>query len=100
MNSNCLNIIIAGESNSGKSTMMLQIEKLLIENGFNVELSLIGHPDYSGENSYHFRNKENIDFDKKIEQIKRNKKIILHEVKNVTTSVNGKEISNIKRLTL
>lgn len=74
-----LTIIVAGEANSGKSTMMLQIEKLLKENGFDVELSLKGHPDYSGENSYHFHNHEEKNFDEKITTIKSNTKIILKE---------------------
>ena len=52
-----LTILIAGETNSGKSTMMLELENLLKQNGFNVELSFHGSPDYTGENSFHFHNK-------------------------------------------
>ena len=57
-----LTIIIAGDTNAGKSTMMLQLEKLLTENGYNVELSFHGEPDYSGENAFHFHNKESQNF--------------------------------------
>ena len=75
-----LTILIAGETNSGKSTMMLELEKLLKENGFNVELSFHGNPDYTGENSFHFHNKESKDFDKKVEKIKSNTTIRLMEL--------------------
>ena len=49
-----LSIIVAGDNNTGKSTMLFQLEKLLKENGFNVELAFENHPDYSGENSFFF----------------------------------------------
>lgn len=75
-----LTIIIAGKANSGKSTMMLQLEKLLIDNGFDVQFSFKNHPDYGGENTYHFRNKEQKDFFEKINVIKSNTKIILKEM--------------------
>jgi len=83
-----LTIIIAGQANTGKSTMMLQIEKLLKENGFNVELSLKGHPDYTGENSYYFHQKEQKDFSEKIDVIKSETKIILKEL----------QVSNAKKI--
>lgn len=66
---NELKIIIAGERNTGKSTMMLQIEKLLKEHGYNVELEF-DEPDYTGEENYYFHNKESLNFDTKIEKIK------------------------------
>lgn len=74
-----LSIIIAGEVNSGKSTLMLEIEKVLKEKGYDVQLSFKGHPDYSGENSFHFHNKEEVFFKEKSEKIKANTKIILRE---------------------
>jgi len=77
---NELTIIITGRAGSGKSTMMLQLEKLLVENGFNTQFSFKNHPDYSGENTYHFRNKEEQHFDEKINAIKSSTKIILKEV--------------------
>ena len=77
---NEITIIIAGNSNVGKSTMMLQLEKLLKENGYDVEVNVDNHPDYTGENSFHFHKKEEINFDKKVEVIKSNTKIILKEV--------------------
>ena len=76
---NELSIIIAGEVNSGKSTLMLQIEKTLKENGYDVQLSFKGHPDFSLKNSFHFRNKEEQFFKEKSEKIKANTKIILKE---------------------
>lgn len=78
MNKN-LTIIVAGPTNSGKSTMMLQLQKLLMENGFNVELSFEGNPDYTGENTYHLHKKVEKDFDKVIEKIKTETKITLME---------------------
>ncbi len=89
-----LTIIIAGEANTGKSTMMLQIEKLLKENGFDVELSLKGHPDYTGENGYFFHQHEEKNFDKKIDAIKANTKITLKEVQ---VNSETKNIENVKR---
>ena len=81
-----LTIIVAGQTNSGKSTMIYQIEKLLNENGFNVELSLKGHPDYSGENSYHFRKNVEKNFSEIINNIKSETKIVLKEMQlNVET---------------
>jgi ribosomal protein L31 len=74
-----LSVIILGGANSGKSAMMLQIEKLLKENGFNVELSFEGHPDYSGNNTVHFHEREGKNFENKIEAIKKKTKIILKE---------------------
>lgn len=74
-----LNIIITGHANVGKSTVLVHIEKLLRENGYDVELSLKDHPDYTGENAYHFRNSIMLHFDEKIEAIKSNVKIILKE---------------------
>lgn len=100
MADNILNIIIAGKPNSGKSAMMAQLEKLLVENGYNVELSFNGHPDYSGENSYHFHAKESINFDTNANNIKQNKKIMLREAQIIETSENGKEIRTLKQHSL
>jgi len=77
---NELTIIVSGLTNTGKSTMVLQLEKLLVENGYDVRLSFDGNPDYSGDDSFHFRNKESINFDKKVEVIKSKTVIILKEV--------------------
>ena len=74
-----LQIIIAGKANTGKSTMMLQLEKLLKENGYDVELSFENHPDYSGENSFFFHQKEQQYFPEKVEAIKSRTKIVLSE---------------------
>ena len=79
-----LTIIIAGDTNAGKSTMMLQLEKLLTDNGYNVELSFHGEPDYSGENAFHFHNKESQNFDTKIKSIKENTIIRLVELNHET----------------
>jgi GTPase SAR1 family protein len=74
-----LQIIVAGTANVGKSTMMLQLEKWLKDNGYEVELSFENHPDYSGENSYFFRQKEEQYFPEKVEAIKAETKIVLKE---------------------
>ncbi len=74
-----LSIIVAGGTNSGKSTMMLLIEKMLKENNFDVELAFEHHPDYSGENSFFFHQREEKDFNEKIEKIKKDTTITLQE---------------------
>lgn len=74
-----LKVTISGLSNTGKSTMMLLIEKCLKEKGFDVELSFKNHPDYSGENSFFFHQKEEVNFDEKVEAIKSKVKITLNE---------------------
>lgn len=76
---NELIITIGGVKNSGKSTVMLQIEKCLKEKGFDVELRFDNHPDYTGEDTYFFHQREEKNFDKKIEAIKTKSKIILTE---------------------
>jgi GTPase SAR1 family protein len=83
-----LQIIIAGTANVGKSTMMLRLEKWLKENGYNVELSFDDHPDYSGENSFFFHQKEEVDFDLKEEAIKSKTKIVLKEAQLKSTGYN------------
>jgi AAA+ ATPase superfamily predicted ATPase len=83
-----LSIIIAGQVNSGKSTLMLEIEKALKEKGYDVQLSFKGHPDYSGENTFHFHNKEEQFFEEKTEKIKANTKIILREAQLKTLPIN------------
>jgi len=83
-----ISIIVAGRANTGKSTMMLQLEKLLKDNGYNVEVNVDEHPDYTGENSFHFHNKEEVNFDKKVAAIKASTKITLKEAQiyyDVTT---------------
>ena len=74
-----LSIIVAGGTNSGKSTMMLLIEKMLKENNFDVELAFEHHTDYSGENSFFFHQREDKDFNEKIEKIKKDTTITLQE---------------------
>ena len=74
-----LSIIVKGDNNTGKSTMLFQLEKLLKENGFNVELSFEHHPDYSGENSFYFHQKEEKNFNEKIAALKQDLTITLKE---------------------
>ena len=74
-----LSIIVKGDNNTGKSTMLFQLEKLLKENGFNVELAFENHPDYSGENSFFFHQKEGTNFNEKIEALKQDLTITLKE---------------------
>jgi len=76
---NNLTISVEGFAGTGKSTMMFQIEKLLKENGYDVELSFDNHPDYSGDDSFHFHNKISPEFDNKVSDIKANTKITLQE---------------------
>lgn len=74
-----ISIIVAGDNNTGKSTILYQLEKLLKENGFNVELSFEHHPDYSGENSFYFHQREGKNFNEKIEVLKQDLTITLKE---------------------
>lgn len=90
-----LSIIVAGDNNTGKSTMLYQLEKLLKENGFNVELSFEHHPDYSGENSFYFHQKEGNNFNEKIEALKQDLVITLKETKtDFDTNQNKERIKN------
>lgn len=75
-----LTIIVVGKANTGKSTMLIQLEKLLIENGYDVELSPKDYPDYSGDNAFHFRNSIMKNFNERVNAIKPNIKIILKEM--------------------
>ena len=74
-----LSIIVKGDNNTGKSTMLFQLEKLLKENGFNVELAFENRPDYSGENSFFFHQKVEKNFDEKIKALKQDLTITLKE---------------------
>lgn len=86
-----LSIIVAGGTNTGKSTMILLIEKMLKENNFDVELSFEHHPDYSGENSFFFHQKEEQNFIEKIEKIKKDTVITLQESQIYFDSENKKD---------
>ncbi len=85
-----ITITISGQANTGKSTMMFQIEKLLKDNGFDVEINFKGHHDH-GENTYHFHNLIEPTFDKEISLIKSNVKIILKEMQLAREIKKGKE---------
>lgn len=93
---NELSIIVAGRAGSGKSAMMLQIEKLLKENGFNVELSFKGNPDYSGNNTVYFHEREEKNFDEKIEAIKERTKITLMEMQTSNAPINGFQLNKFQ----
>jgi uncharacterized protein YhaN len=69
-------IIIAGKTNTGKSTLMSYIQQMLLKDGFDVELSLEGQWDYKNEEDFHDQINHEI---KRLEMIK-NTKIILKEM--------------------
>lgn len=75
---NELTIIVAGVANCGKSSMVIQLDKLLKENGFNVEISF--NEPYSEEKEYYFRQKHLEENSKKIQHFKTNTKITLKEM--------------------
>jgi len=71
-----LKILVVGNTGTGKSTMVLFLEKLLKENGFNVEIDLENElEDYGSE--IKFRKNVGEDSDEKIQTIKTNQKITL-----------------------
>lgn len=77
-NTNELVINVIGFSASGKSSIMLMIEKMLVDNGFNVE---INHVD---EEPLRYKNLET-----KLKSIlDKNDKIIINEVQAVKTLKN------------
>jgi nucleoside-triphosphatase THEP1 len=74
-----LEIIIAGESNTGKSTMALLLEKFLRENGFDIEFKLQNEiMDYGTENN--FRNVIGTTISERTDAIKANTKIIIKQM--------------------
>lgn len=77
---NELQIIVSGEANSGKSTMMFALLKILKEQGFNVQLNFENDPDLTREKAFHFHNKFKERFEEVLEDIKANSKITLKEV--------------------
>lgn len=66
-------ITVAGQTGTGKSTIMLLLEQFLMVSGFTVEVSLEGDVEY--ENNDDFHNKTAKNFLKKMEIIKSQTKI-------------------------
>lgn len=69
-----LKIIIAGEANTGKSTLLTVVEKLLKEQGYDVEVMLEGTTellDYGDETR--FRNAMAQNVDKRLEALRNTK---------------------------
>jgi uridine kinase len=69
-------ITISGNANTGKSLVMAQIEKLLKENGFDVQLLFEDNFDYIDQNSFRLHN----NISEKINSVKSNTKILLKEI--------------------
>jgi len=71
-----LQIIVAGEAASGKSTMLLWLEQVLLEAGFSVEMNLETElMDYGTEAKFRRRMAEHVT--KREEAVINNSKIIL-----------------------
>jgi len=71
-----LQIFIGGTCGSGKSTMMYQLEKLLKENGYDVELSV--SDDYKSINDF---NRQMLQFEEeRLIKLKENTHITLREI--------------------
>ena len=73
-----LKIIIAGNSGSGKSTMMYQLENLLLDNGYDVEISLENSLDF--KNKSDFYGKMGVYEEERLKFLKENTKITLTEI--------------------
>jgi thymidylate kinase len=80
-----LQIIIAGATGSGKSTMMLLLEKFLVENGFSVEMQMENEAlDYGTENRMRQIFLQN--FDERLDAMKQNVKITLQQKQTINGS--------------
>lgn len=77
---NKLTIIVTGASASGKSTMVLELERLLRENGFNIDISLEGNYEYVSIDDY--INMESKHHDEKVEAVKLKTKITLMDMQS------------------
>jgi len=75
-----LTIIVAGNTGSGKSTIMLELERLLSKSGYEVELSLENHPEYAKDEILRYYKQESSNFEEKANAIKPNLKITLKEM--------------------
>jgi ABC-type oligopeptide transport system ATPase subunit len=83
-----LQIIVAGETASGKSTMALLLERFFIENGFEVEMKLENDVhDYGSEKN--FREKFNSEFVVRKELLKQNTKVVVSQLQVVDLPKNG-----------
>lgn len=63
-----LQIIVAGETGNGKSTMMYEIHRLLKSNGYNVEVSV--EDDYDFKDEVDFKNKMSRYYNERINMLK------------------------------
>lgn len=75
---NELKIIVAGHACSGKSSVMIDLERMLLERGYIVNMQF-EMPDVSGEEEYHFKLKHSKNLDETLAAIKANTKITLIE---------------------
>jgi ABC-type lipoprotein export system ATPase subunit len=97
---NDLKIIISGTAGTGKSTMLLFLEKVLKENGFTVELDTRGEEDYDYGNEEHFRERVGFNYNIKLDYVKSNTKITLKSyqtcfdlIKTKNTSIGMSELT-------
>ena len=82
-----LQIIVAGESNTGKSTMALLLEKFLKENGFDVDFKLQNERlDYGTESN--FRKVIGTTISERTDAIKANTKIIIKQMQVAISEAN------------
>jgi len=73
-----LQITIAGPANSGKSTMMLWLEQVLMEAGFTIELQMENEIfEYGNEDNFRKRMTENVT--QREEELIKNTKITLKQ---------------------
>lgn len=74
---NCLDVIVAGSSSSGKSTFLYDLKLLLGLNGFDVEIIFDKNSDY--DNIKDFSKSMQKNYDERVKLLKKNVKIKLHE---------------------
>jgi len=79
-----LTIIVAGEAGHGKSSMLYQLEKLLKENGYNVELDGNNLLDFTSINDFHRKMKRNEE--ERLVELKENTQITLKEIQTARGS--------------
>jgi len=71
-----LQIIVAGQANTGKSTMMAWLERILMEKGFTVEMNLeLEKLDYGTEGKFRRAMQQHVP--EREESLMKNTKIIL-----------------------
>ena len=84
-----LEIIVAGTTCSGKSTMLYELQGILNANGFNVKISLEGNQDYKDIKDFNKQMQRN--YSERIELLKKQTKITLKDMQIVNGKIKREE---------